>query len=288
MRLAPFIRGNTKKIIVEWEAFAATLVPAADDMNSRALRNHISEMLAFVIDDIDAPQTSTEQISKSHGKKAKAVEYSAAETHAALRLAGGFSLDQMVSEFRALRASVTKLWEKQLTEPAPVDIADLIRFNESLDQILTETVAHYSMKLNESKNLFLGILKEDLSESLGLLATAAGLTLRLGRLHERQSMLVSEMGERAIRATQTVAHLRDLTRARLGSGLPVIRQSMDIGFVTKKLADEMRSAHPRREFDVAISGNLEGDWDKARVGQLLANLLGNAVQYGFSASKIGV
>ena len=288
MRLAPFIRGNTKKIIVEWEAFAATLVPAADDMNSRALRNHISEMLAFVTDDIEAPQTSTEQISKSRGEKAKAAGYSAAETHSALRLAGGFSLDQMVSEFRALRASVTKLWEKQLTEPGAADIADLIRFNESLDQILTETVQHYSTKLNESKNLFLGILKEDLSESLGSLATAAGLTLRLGRLHERQAMLVSEMGERAIRATQTVALLLDLTRARLGSGLPVVRQSMDIGFVTKKLTDEMRTAHPRREFDVAVFGNLEGNWDKARVGQLLSNLLGNSVRYGFSDSIIGV
>ena len=167
-------------------------------------------MLAFVIDDIEAPQNYTEQISKSHGKKVKAGEYSAAETHAALRLAGGFSLDQMVSEFRALRASVTKLWEKQLAEPIAVDIKDLIRFNESLDQILTETVEHYSTKLNDSKNLFLEILKEDLPESLSSITTAAGLTLRLGRLHERQSMLVSEMGDRAVSASQTVKHLRDL------------------------------------------------------------------------------
>jgi hypothetical protein len=106
MRLAPYIRANAEQIIGEWEMFAATLVPAAEGMNSRALRNHIKQILAFVVDDVEAPQTDAEQKTKSHGEKIKSVENSAAETHAALRLAGGFSLDEMVSEFRALRASV--------------------------------------------------------------------------------------------------------------------------------------------------------------------------------------
>ena len=288
MRLAPFIRAHAEQIIAEWEEFAATLVPAAEDMNSRALRNHIKEMLAFVVADIEAPQTSTEQIKKSRGEKPKAAEYSAAETHTALRLAGGFDLNQMVSEFRALRASVIKLWGKQQTHPVPVDIADLTRFNEALDQILTEMVKHYSKKLNDSKDLFVGILSHDLQDTLGSLTVAAGLTLRIGRLHERQTMLVSEIVDNAARASETVAHLLDLTRARLGSGLPVVREPTDMGFVCRKLVDESRAMHPRRDFNVEISGDLEGNWDKARLGQLVANLLGNAVRYGFADTQIGV
>ena len=288
MRLAPFIRANAKQIIGEWEEFAARLIPAADDMNSKALRDHIKQILAFIADDIEAPQTGSEQVTKSQGDKHPAAGHSAAETHAALRLAGGFSLDQMVSEYRALRASVIKLWEKKLTDPGPVDISDLTRFNESLDQALTESVEHYSHKLSQSKDLFLGILSHDLSETLGALTVAAGLTLRIGRLHERQTMLVSEIIGSAARATETVAHLIDLTRARLGSGLPVVREPMDMGFVTRKVVDEMRGLHPRREFKVKMSGNLEGHWDKARIGQLLSNLLGNAVRYGFADSHIRV
>jgi len=288
MRLAPYIRANAEQIIGEWQTFAATLVPAADCMNPRALRNHINEILAFIADDIEAPQTGAEQITKSHGDKPKAVKHSAAETHAALRLAGGFNLDEMVSEFRALRASVTKLWEKQLGTPVPVDIADLTRFNESLDQVLTESIHHYSIKIAASKDLLIGILSHDLSRTLNSVTVAAGFTLRIGRLHERQATLVSEIVDNAARASETIAHLLDLTRARLGSGLPVVREPVDMGYVSKKVVDEMRTLHPRRDFTLEVSGNLDGNWDKARVAQLAANLLDNAVRYSFADSKIAV
>lgn len=288
MRLAPFIRANANPIIGEWEKFAATLIPAAEDMNSRALRNHIKDILAFAADDIEAPQTSTEQVTKSHGRKHPAAGHSAAETHAALRLAGGFSLDQMVSEYRALRASVIKLWERQLTDPVPADMSDLTRFNESLDQALTESIHHYSNKMAASKGLFTEILSHDLSDALGSLTVAAGLTLRIGRMHERQMMLVSEILDNAGRATETVAHLLDLTHARLGSGLSVIREPMNMGFVARKVVGEMRAMHPRRNFKVEASGDLRGSWDKARIAQLFANLLGNAVRYSFADTQIVV
>jgi signal transduction histidine kinase len=288
MRLAPYIRANAEQIIGEWEMFAATLVPAAEGMNSRALRNHIKQILAFVVDDIEAPQTDAEQITKSHGEKIKSVENSAAETHAALRLAGGFSLDEMVSEYRALRASVTKLWGKQLGTPTLMDFLDLTRFNEALDQALMESIRHYSRKLAASKDLFIGILSQDLTGSLNSVTVAAGLTLRIGRLHEGQMTLVSEIIDNSARGTATVAHLLDLTRARLGSGLPVVVEPVDLGFVSRKIVDEMRKHHQRRDFDVDISNNAEGNWDKARIAQLVSNLLDNAVRYSFADSRIGL
>lgn len=110
MRLGAFIRANSADIIAEWEAFASTLLPAAESMSPLSLRNHIEYILEFIASDIDTPQTDAEQISKSKGKNSKQVD-SVAETHAALRHAGGFNMDQMVSEYRALRASVIKLWE---------------------------------------------------------------------------------------------------------------------------------------------------------------------------------
>jgi hypothetical protein len=103
MRLAEFIRTHTQPIIKEWEAFAQTLAPAADDMSPHFLRNHIAYILDFIASDIETPQTESEQVSKSHGGKFKGPNHTAAETHAALREAGGFNMDQMVSEYRALR-----------------------------------------------------------------------------------------------------------------------------------------------------------------------------------------
>ena len=143
IRLAEFILKNTKQIISEWEIFARTLTPAATDMTSLALRDHIHELLDFIVNDIESPQTSLEQVQKSQGKKEKDSTTSAAETHAALRLSGGFDIDQMVSEYRALRASVIKLWSAANAQMKNEDIIDLTRFNESIDQELAESVKRH-------------------------------------------------------------------------------------------------------------------------------------------------
>lgn len=288
MRLGAFIRADTRQIVGQWENFARTLVPAADGMSPLALRDHIQSILAFIADDIESTQTESEQIKKSHGDKLRQSRDSAAETHASLREAGGFNMDQMVSEFRALRASVTKLWSAQLAEATDQDISDLIRFNEAIDQALTEAISYYSKKLDHSRNLFLGILSHDLRNPLGAMLMSAQLTLKIGALNERQTMLVSQIIASAGRTTEILDHLLDLTRARLGAGLSVSKEPMDMAFVGRQLVDEMRAMHPGRTFTLEISGDTEGQWDRPRIGQILSNLLGNAVQYGFTDLPIAV
>jgi len=154
-----FIRSDTKSIVSEWENFAQTLVPASEDMTPLALRDHIKEILAFIANDIESAQTESEQIEKSHGEKPRKLNPSAAETHAALRHAGGFNMDQMVSEYRALRASVIKLWGAQLTAATDLDISDLTRFNESIDQALTESICDYTKKTRSFQKLVFRHLK---------------------------------------------------------------------------------------------------------------------------------
>ena len=288
MRLAAFIRRSEQPIIEQWEIFARTLVPASDDMSPRNLRNHIKEILAFIADDIESSQTDSEQVKKSKGRKPKNIEHSPAEIHASLRQAGGFSMDQMVSEFRALRANVIRLWEAQLTEATKLDISDLIRFNESLDQATTEAINYYTKTIDHSRDLFLAILSHDLRNPLGAMKMSAQLTSNIGPLNERQTMLVSQIITSAGRATEIINHLLDLSRARLGSGLQVIKKPMDMAFVSRQLVDEMRAMHPSRTFKLEISGETQGKWDKARIGQVFSNLLGNAVQYGFKDSPIDV
>lgn len=295
IRLADFIRENTNPIVAEWEAFARTLTPAATSMTPLALRDHIHEILAFVIRDIDSPQSASEQVRKSHGVKGKESIPSAAETHAALRLAGGFNIDQMASEYRALRASVIKLWRKANTQMTDADITDLIRFNESIDQELAESVSHYTQKVSFSKDLFIGILSHDIRSPLNVISMSAQLILSIGtptkerlKLNERQSMLANQIIDSTSRITEIVSDLLDVTHARFGSGLPVIRAPMDMGFVSRQLIDEMRAAYPTRTITLEISGGVKGDWDKARIGQAISNLIGNAIQYSFTDSAINV
>lgn len=287
MRLAEFIRANTAPIIAEWENFAKTFVPAAGSMTPLTLRNHIRQILGFIVEDIETVQSDSEQIRKSHGEKPRAFYPSAAETHASLRHAGGFNMDQMVSEYRALRASVLKLWGMDRDMRA-TDVMDMIRFNEAVDQALTESIRDYSVKLELSRNLFLGILSHDLRNPLSAISMSSQLAMKIGKLNERQTMLLSQIADSTARAGDIVTNLLDLTRARLGSGLPLIKEPVDMGYISKMLVDEARAIHPNREFTLDMTGSLEGVWDRARIGQVFSNLIGNAVQYGFTDAPVTI
>ena len=155
-RLPHFIKNNTVEIIGEWKAFARTLIPSADGMTPDALRDHIHQILAFVMSDMASYQTPAEQKEKSHGAKKQIQLVTAAQTHAAVRFAGGFDIGQMASEYRALRASILKLWSN--TGPAfdAEDIADMTRFNEAIDQELAESVNFYTERVKSHESWWLG------------------------------------------------------------------------------------------------------------------------------------
>src|SRR5688572_16617614 len=112
MRLADFIATNTEPILAEWVAFAATSGPAGEGMDLAGLRDHAHAMLKAIVADLRTPQTEVEQHEKSKGTEDTTQDSpdTAAEVHGAGRAASGFTVGEMVSEYRALRASVIRLW----------------------------------------------------------------------------------------------------------------------------------------------------------------------------------
>src|SRR5687768_6291939 len=112
MRLAEFITDNMELILTEWETFAASVLPAAASMSSLALRDHAPHILEAVVKDITTAQTREAQTEKSKGRAPRVLgsPATAAQTHAVLRAQSGFDINQLVAEYRALRASVLRLW----------------------------------------------------------------------------------------------------------------------------------------------------------------------------------
>lgn len=143
--LPNFIRKNLEPITEEWRDFAETLAP--NGTADFTLRNHIHPILFFIADDIESIQNAHQQMKKSQGKSDKAV--SPGVGHAVLRHEAGFDVMQMVAEFRALRATVTKLWTKA-RGVTDTDMLHLIRFNEAIDQLIAQSLAsfmeHYEPK----------------------------------------------------------------------------------------------------------------------------------------------
>lgn len=71
MRLSEFIVANIDPIVDEWEQFAATITPAADYLDSTALRDHASEILRAAARDMNKPQSPPNRLPKPRAKARK-------------------------------------------------------------------------------------------------------------------------------------------------------------------------------------------------------------------------
>lgn len=150
MWLSHFILDHMESILQAWEDFAKTINPPAFTMDSKELRDHASLILEAIAEDLRRPQTRLEQFEKSQGHGPRAKEDTAAETHAVARLESGYTIEQLVSEYRALRASVLHLWGEAEKNGRSTEMADVTRFNEGIDQALAESVARFAKITKEA------------------------------------------------------------------------------------------------------------------------------------------
>lgn len=287
--LAHFILRSREPILAEWEAFARTCTPAASAMDIVALRDHAGEMLDVIARDLLVPQNATEQRAKSLGDAAPPRGGpTAAEEHGAGRAESGFTIEQMVAEYRALRASVIRLWTLSRGGLAVDDLRDLTRFNEAIDQALAESVTRYTRQLNDSKEMFLAILGHDLRTPLSAVLTSALFMLDTGELREPHLTLTARIASSARRMDHMVGALLDFTRSRLGGGIPIHRASMNMGRAVHDAVDEIAAAYPSRTIEVDARGEQEGNWDCARISQVLSNLVINALEHGSDGAVVTV
>jgi len=126
---------------------------------------------------------------------------------------------------------------------------------------------------------FLGILGHDLRNPLQAISGNAALLLRYGGLAEPQRKAVNRISISADRMARMINDLLDFTRTRLGGGYALSRARMNLHDVLQQVVEELEVAHPKRRFELTLSGNGWGEWDADRMAQAVSNLVGNAVQY---------
>ena len=287
--LSSFIRAKTEPILAEWETFARSL-PGGEAMNVAALRDHAKEMLLAIATDLERPQSDRAQDEKARGGSdaGTARDTTAAQEHGTGRAGSGFTIGQMVAEFRALRASVTRLWLAEDEESAHTDLTDLIRFNEAIDQAIAESVSRFSQAVAQTQERFLAILSHDLRTPLGAIITSTRFMLDAGGLEEPNRTLVTRASSSARRMNQMVLDLVEFTRTRLGDAIPVVRAEVDARRLVHDVVLEIAASYPDSIVQVETVGDLSGAWDADRLTQAVTNLVGNAVQHGASGKPIRV
>jgi signal transduction histidine kinase len=286
MRLADFILGHMEEILLRWETFAGAL-PNARSMSVAELRDHAEQILGAVCKDIASPQTTEARDLKGKGQAVPiSASETAAQTHALLRARAGFDINDMTAEYRALRASVLGLWV-DAGDAHGTDLADMLRFNEAIDQAICESVSFFSAEQERARNLLLGILGHDMRNPLNAIQLTAHHLKHLNA-GEAVSSAAGLLIRSGARMRVLLDDLTDFNRQRLGIGLYIVPSESDLRSILEEEVQQSQSAHPGRRIELDMAGDLSGKWDEGRLHQVISNLVVNALKYGTPGSTVRV
>jgi len=153
---------------------------------------------------------------------------------------------------------------------------------------LTETALLQERETAELREQFIAVLGHDLRNPLFAISAGAEMLLRKHPDPAIEVRVRNILGS-AQRATRLVDDVLDFARGRLGKGIPVnIQPCADLTEAVQQVVTEIRNVHPQRTIHASI-GDLQGlPCDRARIAQLLSNLLANAVAHGDPAGDIEV
>ena len=280
MKLSTFIQAHLEEILSEWDSFARTFFPVSAGMSTLALRDHAKQILQELALDIETDQTSEQQSEKSKGLALREPGTdSAASTHGTQRQYSGFTLVQVTAEFRALRATVLRLWLREIAQVTEEISDDMVRFNEAIDQALAESVVTYSEQAARTRDIFLAILGHDLRSPLAVMAMAGTYLTSTEVATSGTQQVATWIAGSTATMTLMVNDLLEYGRTQLGGAIPIAPQLVDLQGICQAALGAASAAHPDCVFELEASGDLVAILDSARLQQVFSNLLNNAAQY---------
>lgn len=132
-----------------------------------------------------------------------------------------------------------------------------------------------------------GIVSHDLRNPLTAIKMAAGM---LGRneLDEKRIRIISQVTHSADRAQRLISDLLDFTQARVGRGIVVNPQTIDLHAVVARCLDELSMTFPGRHLTHKQTGSGQCVADGDRLYQIIGNLVANAMTYGDPDKEVSV
>jgi len=278
MKLSTFIITNMEEVLAEWDRFAKTL-ELEGVLSRKEVRDHAEQILRAIALDIDTQQSPEQQHRKSQGLSPQKAVASGASIHGTARQHDGFTLLQLTAEFRALRATVQRLWFALGNALTPAHSADLIRFNEAIDQALAESVVTYAAQAARTKDTFLAILGHDLRNPLATIALSGSLLGQPGMTKEAAALLAPRIKRSASMMNSMINDLLEYARAELGGEMPMAFAGSDMSDICQSAVTDASAVHPYCPFVFHTEGPVPGCFDHIRLQQVFTNLLNNAAQY---------
>lgn len=240
MDLANFIRTNTAAIATAWVEFAATLRPFDVHTDIETLKDSIGGVLAKMARDMEAPENPVQQAEKSWGLlDATAAKPSLAWEHGTHRLRSGLDINDVVAEFRALRAVVVRLYKATGQHELSAD--ELIKFDEAIDQAAAESLAAFTRELDKLRNTLLAVLAHDLRSPLQAITMTGEALAGITPATSRTAAMIERIRRGALRMSSLIDDFLAFVRPTLGGAMPIERQPMDLADTCREIVAEVSS-----------------------------------------------
>ena len=199
---------------------------------------------------------------------------------------------QVFDELSVAVAEDRHTYERELLQ-ARRRAEQLLLQERQMQQALEQTKEQLRQALDAAQDraLFaeqlIGIVSHDLRTPLQAIRLGTQMLARTP-LDEAQLKTVNNVLRSSRRAQRLVEDLLDFTVARVGRGLTVTLQPLDLHQALADTVDELRAAYPRHQFELRHRGKAAVTADAARIAQLVGNLVANATAYGAPGRPITI
>jgi signal transduction histidine kinase len=167
--------------------------------------------------------------------------------------------------------------------------ADLIAFHlESGQRLATAEASLTDVRAgSELREQFIAVLGHDLRNPLASISAGTRL-LQKSRKDDKDASILAMMANSVGRMAALIDNVLDFARGRLGGGLTLTRSREPLEPALRQVIDELQTTHPERVVQADIDLSVPVLADRVRVGQLLSNLLGNALAYGAPGEPVRI
>ena len=169
-------------------------------------------------------------------------------------------------------------------------LANLISFELEADEREQRDAAErFELeRVGKLREELIGILGHDLRNPLNTIKMATSLLKLTPKSDQKELEFIEKISNSADRMDRMINDLLDLTRARLGQGIPIVRRPLELSEICRQTIDELATTNPARRIIFEAEENGFGEWDGDRMAQVISNLVGNAVTYSPPDSDVRI
>ena len=193
-----------------------------------------------------------------------------------------FRLDDLIAEYKALRAVLFEVLE----EERPLSADERNRLNASLDQALMEACTGYALVQSKFRDELFAIVAHDLRNPLGVALVSANLIINQPTA-EQVPAWAARIADNIGRVDRMVQDLLDAARVNAGARLELDLEACDLVEVVREALDNLQPKHGAC-FVVDAEEPVHGYFARDALRRAVENLATNAVKYGARGGTVTV